>query len=104
VAAVSAFSSYFQVRFLEDTDAFDAATGVNHERTVLRDEQGEEATHDLWTSCFTPRELRLLAAVAGLETTEILSVTPGRYRGDPPDLDQPEFLLVARRPAAVEPG
>ncbi len=37
--AVSAFSAYFQVRFLEDTDTFDAATGVNHERTTLKDER-----------------------------------------------------------------
>ena len=31
--AFSAFSSYFPVRFLEDQDTFDAATGVNHETT-----------------------------------------------------------------------
>ena len=55
VAAVSAFSAYFQVRFLEDTDAFDANRGVNHERTTVRDEQGSEAEHDLWTTCFTAR-------------------------------------------------
>ena len=30
-AAVSAFSSYFQVRWLEDQDSFDAASAVNHE-------------------------------------------------------------------------
>ena len=34
--AVSAFSAYFQVRWLEDADSFDAEAGVNHERTVLR--------------------------------------------------------------------
>lgn len=58
--ALSAFSAYFQVRFLESSDAFDASSGVNHERTTLRSETGEEAAHDLWTTCFTPRELRLL--------------------------------------------
>jgi SAM-dependent methyltransferase len=99
VAAVSAFSAYFQVRFLEDTDTFDATRGVNHERTTVRDEQGSEAEHDLWTTCFTPRELRLLAAASGLAVEELWSVTPGRYTRDEPDLDHPEFLVVARRPS-----
>ena len=96
--AVSAFSAYFQVRFLEDTDRFDARTGVNHERTELRAPDGARATHDLWTSCFTPRELRLLARLAGLEVVHLWSVTPGSYAAGDPDLDQPELLLVARRP------
>lgn len=96
--AVSAFSAYFQVRFLEDTDRFDAATGVNHERTELRSPDGAVAEHDLWTSCFTPRELRLLARLAGLEVDHLWSVTPGAYRRGAPDLAQPELLLVARRP------
>ena len=38
--AVSAFSSYFQVRWLEDQDSFDAAAAVNHEPTELRDTEG----------------------------------------------------------------
>ena len=96
---LSAFSSYFQVRFLEATDAFDADRGVNHERTALRSEAGVEADYDLWTSCFTPRELRLLARDAGLEVEHLWSVTPGAYARRPPDLDHPEFLVIARRPA-----
>jgi ubiquinone/menaquinone biosynthesis C-methylase UbiE len=96
VLAVSAFSSYFAVRFLEETDTFDAATGVNHERTTVRDESGAEAEFDLWTSCFTPRELGLLAERAGLVVEAIWSVTPGDYGERAPDLDHPEFLLVAR--------
>jgi len=96
--ALSAFSAYFQVRFLEDTDTFDAARGVNHERTMLRSETGEQIDADLWTSCFTPRELRLLARGAGLVVDDVFGVTPGAYRRQPADLDQPEFLLVAHRP------
>ena len=38
--AVSAFSAYFQLRYLEDHDRFDAEAGVNHERTEVRDEAG----------------------------------------------------------------
>jgi hypothetical protein len=96
--AVSAFSSYFQVRFLEDADTFDAAAGVNHERTVVKDETGAEAEVDLWTSCFTPRELRLLATRAGLVVGDLWSVTPGGYAARPPDLDHPEYLMLAHRP------
>jgi SAM-dependent methyltransferase len=92
---VSAFSAYFQVRYLEGSDSFDAATGVNHERTTLRSESGEEAEYDLWTTCLTPRELTLLAEAAGLSVDAIWSVTPGAYAPNPPDLDHPEFLLVA---------
>jgi len=98
--AVSAFSSYFQVRFLEDSDHFDAAAGVNHERTVVKDESGAEHDAELWTTCFTPRELRLLMRQCGLEVEHLWSVTPGAYRADPPDLDHPEFLVLARRPPA----
>ena len=96
--AVSAFSAYFLVRHLEDRDAFDVAAGVNHERTEIRNPAGEAVETDLWTSCFTPRELRLLAATAGLRDVEVLSVTPGDYARRPPSLDTPELLLVARRP------
>ena len=52
--SVSAFSSYFQVRWLEDSDSFDAAQAVNHERTEIMDGDGETADADLWTTCYTP--------------------------------------------------
>lgn len=96
--ALSAFSSYFQVRYLEDGDDFDAATGVNHERTELRDSHGDVIDHDLWTTCFTPRELTLLAERVGLRPTAIHSVTPGRYARRRPSTTTPEFLLVATKP------
>ncbi len=99
--ALTAFSAYFCVRFLEDTDAFDAATGVNVEQTTLKDETGAEIPFELDTTCFTPRELRLLCAATGLEVEHIWSTTPGAYARNPPDLDHPEFLVQARRPEAV---
>ena len=98
VAAVSAFSAYFQVRYLEEADRFDAGAGVNHERTEVRDESGTPSEVDLWTTCFTPRELRLLATRAGLRVRDVWSVTPGAYAAEPPSIDTPEFLLVAERP------
>jgi SAM-dependent methyltransferase len=96
-AAFSAFSSYFLVRFLEDHDAFDAESGVNHEKTEVKDAEGNTIPADLWTSCFTPRELRLLCERAGLTVDHIWSVTPGKYERNAPNLDSPEFLTIASR-------
>ena len=92
---VSAFSSYFAVRHPEEGETFDAETGVNHERAEVRDPAGSGALFDLYTTCFTPRELRLMAVAAGLTVESVWSVTPGSYAQRPPDLDHPEFLLVA---------
>ena len=94
--AVSAFSGYFAVRHLEEGDTFDAASGVNHEQAEVLDESGRAAQFDLWTTCFTPRELRLIAAGAGVEVCGLWSVKPGLYERRVTDLDHPEFLLVAR--------
>lgn len=100
VAATSAFSAYFQVAHLVAPTTFDADAGVAHERTLIKDEQGTDAETDLWTTCFTPRELRLLARAAGLEPEHVWSVEPGRYARRPPDLEHPEHLLVARKPSS----
>ena len=76
--ALSAFSSYFAVKYHEAA-TFDAATGVSHERTEVRDEQGDAAEVDLWTACYTPRELRLMCERAGLDVVDLFSVEPGAY-------------------------
>jgi len=102
LTAVSAFSAYFQVRWLEDADTFDAGSGVNHERTDVRDDAGVAIPVDLWTTCFTPRELRLLAASAGLDVRAIWSVAPGAYAEAPPTIDTPEFMMVAERSAGAQ--
>ncbi|MBV6509531.1 MAG: Ubiquinone/menaquinone biosynthesis C-methyltransferase UbiE [Acidimicrobiales bacterium] len=98
-AAVSAFSSYFQVRFLEEGDHFDAATGINREHTTVLDEGGNSSEHDAWTTCYTPRELRLVFDRVGLRVDDVWSVTPGNYAARPPDTDHAEFLVLAHRPA-----
>lgn len=95
--AFTAFSSYFVVRFLEQQDSFDAGSGVNHEVTAVKDDAGDEIPAELWTSCFTPRELRLLCAAAGLQVEHLWSVTPGAYVPDPPDLERPEYLTIATK-------
>lgn len=98
--ALSAFSSYFVMKHWQDDPnaAFDAATGVNHERTEIRDEAGAAVEADLWTGCYTPRELRLLCALHGLTVDSISSVEPGAYSLEPPTPERPEFLLLATRP------
>jgi len=95
--AFSAFSAYFAASHLEEGEAWDAETGVVHEHTVVRDEDGNELATELWTTCFTPRELRLMCAASGLEVVHLWSVRPGRYAPNRPGLDHPEFLVVARR-------
>jgi SAM-dependent methyltransferase len=97
--AVSAFSAAFAIRHLEDGEEFDPATGVLHEKATVRDSDGREERFDLWTTCFTPRELELLAASAGLEGVTVHGVSPGAYVAQSPTLDHHELLLLARRPA-----
>jgi SAM-dependent methyltransferase len=99
-AAFSAFSAYFRVRYPGEGDAesaFDAVTGVCHERTEIRDPEGTSLAADLWTTCFTPRELRLLTAAAGLTVDDIWSVEPGAYRLERPTTETPEFLVLATK-------
>lgn len=94
---LSAFSSYFVVKYHTDA-TFDAATGVCHERTEVRDPDGRVAEVDLWTGCYTPRELRLLLARHGLVVDRIASVEPGAYGTAPATVESPEFLVTAHRP------
>ena len=98
VLALSAFNAYFAVKYHEAA-TFDADTGVSHEITEVRNGAGEPRAVDLWTGCYTPRELRLLLGRAGLAVERISSVEPGAYVDDPPTVESPEFLVVARRPA-----
>ena len=93
--ALTAFNAYFAVRYHTDA-AFDADRGVAHERTEVRDETGAVAAAELWTGCYTPRELRLLARARGLVVERISSVEPGAYGDDPPTTERPE--LLAHRP------
>lgn len=94
--ALSAFSSYFVVRHWDGAD-FDADTGVNHERTEIRDEAGHAVETSLWTGCYTPRELRMLCAAHGLRADSINSVEPGAYTFATPTIDTAEYLLLATR-------
>lgn len=94
--ALSAFNAYFAVKYHDAAD-FDAATGVSHEVTEIRSESGEPRRVDLWTGCYTPRELRLLLGRHGLSVESVSSVEPGAYGDGPPTTESPEFLVLAGR-------
>ena len=96
--ALSAFSAYFVMKHWEGAD-FDADTGVNHERTEIRNEAGDVVETSLWTGCYTPRELRLLSAANGLTVDSISSVEPGSYGATAPSVNTAEFLVLATRTA-----
>ena len=94
--ALSAFNAYFAVRHhLEAT--FDADRGIAHEHTEIRSETGEARPAELWTACYTPRELRLLLRSHGFTVERVSSVEPGHYGDGPPTTESPEFLVIARR-------
>lgn len=95
--ALTAFSAVFAVRFLEDGETFDPVTGVLHERSTVRDPEGTEREFDLWTTCFTARELGLMASASGLAVDLIAGVSPGHYGVEPPAVEHPELLLLATR-------
>jgi SAM-dependent methyltransferase len=95
--ALSAFNAYFAVKYHVDAE-FDATTGVSHEITEIRSETGEVRSVDLWTGCYTPRELRLLLAAHGFVVDSIASVEPGAYGSAPATTESPEFLVVAHLP------
>ena len=80
-----------------DGHDFDAERGVHRETTEVRDSAGVPAEVDVWTTCFTPRELRLLCASAGLTVESIDAAEPGDWAPRPPDTDSPEFLVIATR-------
>lgn len=94
--ALTAFNAYFAVKY-HDAATFDAAAGLSHELTTVHDEAGTAREVDLWTGCFTPRELRLLLARCGLEVERVSSVEPGKYGDGEATTELPEFLVVARR-------
>ena len=94
VLALSAFNAYFVAKHQTDGE-FNVLLGVNHERTEIRSPEGFVKQVDLWTGCYTPRELRLLAARVGLEVTALYGVEPGLYSASPPSLECPEHLVIA---------
>lgn len=94
--AVSAFSAWYALRWLGEGEDFDPVRGVLRERARVRGAAGRaEAEFALTSTCFTPRELRLMAAAAGLRVEGIWSVEPGHYGRGGASVDLPEWLVLA---------
>lgn len=92
--ALSAFNAYFAVKYHESA-TFDADAGVSHESTEIRSPSGAVRVVDLWTGCYTPRELRSILTVQGFRIDSIFSVEPGAYARSAPTTESPEFLVLA---------
>jgi SAM-dependent methyltransferase len=95
VLVLSAFNAYFSVKHHEGAD-FDVQAGVSHETTDIRNDQGEVKSVDLWTGCYTPRELRLVFDLAGYDIVSVSSVEPGQYSLAKCSTELPEFLVIAK--------
>jgi SAM-dependent methyltransferase len=95
VVVLSAFNAYFSVKHHDDAE-FDARRGVSHETTDIRNDSGEVKSVDLWTGCYTPRELRLVFDLAGFDMVSMSSVEPGHYSAAECSTELPEFLVIAK--------
>lgn len=98
VVVLTAFSAYFEAASARPEAQIDVDSGIVYERMTIKEADGGDSEVDAWTSVYTPRELRLLAVGVGLIPEHIWSVEPGDFARRPPDLDHPEFMMVARKP------
>jgi SAM-dependent methyltransferase len=96
--ALTAFSALFEASNKREEASFDVDAGVVHEVMTIQEEEGGTSQAEAWTSVYTPRELRLLAIGVGLVPEYVWGVEPGDFGERPPDLERPEFMLVAVKP------
>ena len=96
--ALTAFSALFEASHQREEASFDVDAGVVHEVMTIQEEAGGTSRAEAWTSVYTPRELRLLAIGVGLIPEYVWGVEPGDFDARPPDLERPEFMLVAVKP------
>lgn len=95
---VTAFHALFAARHLVDGDAYDVVHGVHHQATEVRGPDHARRTFDLWTTAYTVGEAVRLVQDVGLHVEEVVGCEPGRYDATEVRLDDPELLVVARRP------
>ena len=98
---VTLFHALFAARHLVPGDRFDPVHLVHHQVSEVQDEAREQRRFDLWTTSYTVRDAVRLTADAGLELIDVRGVEPGAYGTRSPGevaLDDPELLVVARRP------
>lgn len=102
LVAATFFHALCAVRQLAPGDAFDPVGLVHHHVAEVRGPDDARRPFDLWTAAYTVREATRLMVDAGLEVLSVRGVEPGaygRHAGGEVGLDDPELLVVARRPA-----
>jgi SAM-dependent methyltransferase len=95
------FHALFAARHLAPGDAFDPIHLVHHQHSEVRGPDHTRRDFSLWTASYTARDAARLVIEAGLELVSIRGAEPGAYgrRGEGEvALDDPELLVVARRP------
>ena len=97
---LTAFHALFAARHLVAGDAFDPVHGVHHQRTEVRGPDHARRRFDLWTTTWTVRELVATVRRLGLLVETVAGCEPGDLDRSAVRLDDPELLVVARRPAA----
>lgn len=100
VVVLTAFHALFAVRHMVDGDAYDVLHGTHHQRSEVRGPDHARQVFDLWSTAYTAGEAARLCTDAGLVTEEVVGCEPGRYDAAELGLDDPELLVVARRPPA----
>ena len=96
---VTAFSALFEAATQRAEATFDVGAGVVHEEMTIKTSAGTEEIVEAWTSVYTPRELKLLAIGVGLVPEHVWSVEPGAFARRQPNIETPEFMLVAKKPS-----
>lgn len=95
---LTAFSALYEARHPRTEARFDLDRGIVYEQTTIKDESGVDHPAELWTTVYTPRELRLLAIGCGLVPEHVWGVEPGDFARRASDFERPELMLVARKP------
>lgn len=101
LVAVTLFHAVFAARHLAPGDAFDPVRLVHHQVSEVHGPDHARRRFDLWTASYTVRDAEHLLDAAQLELVTVRGVEPGGYgrRADGEvGLDDPELLVVARRP------
>ncbi len=76
---------------------FDPVAMIFKETMEVIGADGTTKTFEMWSSCYTPRELEWIANGAGLDPEAVYGIAPGEYRRAVPSFDHPELLLIATR-------
>lgn len=98
---ITLFHALFAARHLAPGDAFDPVHLVHHQVSEVHGPDHARRRFELWTASYTVRDAVRALTDAGLEVVDVRGVEPGGYGRRAPGevgLDDPELLLVARRP------